>query len=75
MVERARQLRRRFTAPGEVKDVALPIVNHPDRASEQCMWTPAIGGNAVSCAATLPPLKMPRKRIIVGWSHMTWMHS
>jgi hypothetical protein len=32
----------RFTAPGEVKGVALLIFNHPDRASDQWMWTPAI---------------------------------
>lgn len=32
----------RFTAPPEVKGVALLIVNHPDRASDQWMWTPAI---------------------------------
>ena len=33
----------RFTAPAEVKGVALLIVNHTDRASDQWMWTPAIG--------------------------------
>jgi hypothetical protein len=33
----------RFTAPAEVKGVALLVVNHPDRASDQWMWTPAIG--------------------------------
>jgi outer membrane lipoprotein-sorting protein len=32
----------KFTAPAEVKGVALLIVNHPDRASDQWMWTPAI---------------------------------
>ena len=32
----------RFVAPPEVKGVALLIVNHPDRASDQWMWTPAI---------------------------------
>jgi hypothetical protein len=32
----------RFTAPPEVKGVALLIVNHADRASDQWMWTPAI---------------------------------
>jgi hypothetical protein len=32
----------RFTAPAEVRGVALLIVNHPDRASDQWMWTPAI---------------------------------
>ena len=32
----------RFTSPPEVKGVALLIVNHPDRASDQWMWTPAI---------------------------------
>ncbi len=31
-----------FTAPAEVKGVALLVVNHPDRASDQWMWTPAI---------------------------------
>jgi Outer membrane lipoprotein-sorting protein len=35
----------RFTAPPEVKGVALLIVNHPDRASDQWMWTPAIERN------------------------------
>jgi hypothetical protein len=33
----------RFTAPPEVKGVALLIVNHSDRASDQWMWTPSIG--------------------------------
>jgi len=33
----------RFTAPAEVKGVALLVVNHPERASDQWMWTPAIG--------------------------------
>ena len=32
----------RFTAPAEVKGVALLVVNHPDRAADQWMWTPAI---------------------------------
>jgi len=32
----------RFTAPPEVKGVALLILNHPERASDQWMWTPAI---------------------------------
>ncbi len=32
----------RFTAPAEVKGVALLIMNHPERASDQWMWTPAI---------------------------------
>jgi hypothetical protein len=32
----------RFTMPAEVKGVALLIVNHPERASDQWMWTPAI---------------------------------
>jgi len=32
----------RFTAPAEVKGVALLIVNHEDRASDQWMWTPAL---------------------------------
>src|SRR5438874_10784562 len=32
----------RFTAPAEVKGLALLVVNHPDRASDQWMWTPAI---------------------------------
>ncbi|HKT78744.1 MAG TPA: outer membrane lipoprotein-sorting protein [Vicinamibacterales bacterium] len=32
----------RFNAPAEVKGVALLVVNHPDRASDQWMWTPAI---------------------------------
>jgi Outer membrane lipoprotein-sorting protein len=33
----------RFTEPAEVKGVALLVVNHPDRSSDQWMWTPAIG--------------------------------
>src|SRR5205823_1566968 len=32
----------RFLAPAEVKGVALLIVNHPDRASDQWMYTPAL---------------------------------
>jgi hypothetical protein len=32
----------RFTVPPEVKGVALLVVNHPDRASDQWMWTPSI---------------------------------
>lgn len=33
----------RFTAPAEVKGVGLLILNHPERASDQWMWTPALG--------------------------------
>ncbi|MEJ7606273.1 MAG: outer membrane lipoprotein-sorting protein [Bryobacteraceae bacterium] len=33
----------RFSAPAEVKGVALLIVNHPDRASDQWMYIPEIG--------------------------------
>jgi hypothetical protein len=33
----------RFSAPAEVKGVALLVVNHQDRSSDQWMWTPAIG--------------------------------
>jgi len=33
----------RFTAPADVKGVALLILNHPDRASDQWMWRPNIG--------------------------------
>ena len=32
----------RFTAPAEVKGVALLIHNHPERSSDQWMWRPAI---------------------------------
>lgn len=32
----------RFTEPAEVKGVALLVVNHPERSSDQWMWTPAI---------------------------------
>jgi hypothetical protein len=32
----------RFTAPAEVKGVALLILNNHERASDQWMWTPAI---------------------------------
>lgn len=33
----------RFLEPAEVKGVALLVVNHPDRSSDQWMWTPAVG--------------------------------
>ncbi|HXA52035.1 MAG TPA: outer membrane lipoprotein-sorting protein [Candidatus Acidoferrum sp.] len=33
----------RFTAPAEVKGVALLVMNHTDRAADEWMWTPAIG--------------------------------
>ena len=33
----------KFLAPADVKGVALLIHNHPDRASDQWMWTPAVG--------------------------------
>jgi outer membrane lipoprotein-sorting protein len=33
----------RFTEPAEVKGVALLVVNHPERSSDQWMWTPAVG--------------------------------
>jgi outer membrane lipoprotein-sorting protein len=33
----------RFLSPAEVKGVALLVLNHSDRASDQWMWTPAIG--------------------------------
>jgi len=33
----------RFTAPAEVKGVALLVVSHTDRAADEWMWTPAIG--------------------------------
>lgn len=33
----------RFTAPAEVKGVAMLVVNHADRASDQWMYTPAVG--------------------------------
>ena len=32
----------RFTAPAEVKGLAVLIVNHADRSSDQWMWAPAI---------------------------------
>lgn len=32
----------KFVAPADVKGVALLILNHADRASDQWMWTPAI---------------------------------
>jgi outer membrane lipoprotein-sorting protein len=32
----------RFNEPAEVKGVALLIHNHPERASDQWMWTPAV---------------------------------
>ena len=33
----------RFTEPAEVRGVALLIMNHPERASDQWMWIPDIG--------------------------------
>lgn len=33
----------RFVAPPEVKGIAILIVNHSDRASDQWLWRPAIG--------------------------------
>jgi hypothetical protein len=33
----------RFTAPAEVKGVALLVINHPDRASDQWLYAPEIG--------------------------------
>ena len=33
----------RFTEPAEVRGVALLVVNHPDRASDQWMWIPELG--------------------------------
>jgi hypothetical protein len=33
----------RFTGPPEVKGVSLLIVNHPDAASDQWLWRPAVG--------------------------------
>lgn len=33
----------RFTGPAEVKGVALLMVNHPDAASDQWIWRPAVG--------------------------------
>jgi len=35
------KLELRFMAPPDVKGVALLVVNHPDRASDQWMWIPA----------------------------------
>jgi hypothetical protein len=32
----------RFTEPAEVRGVALLVVNHTDKASDQWMWTPAL---------------------------------
>ena len=32
----------RFTDPAEVKGVAVLVFNHPDRESDQWMWTPAL---------------------------------
>ncbi|MBL8231156.1 MAG: outer membrane lipoprotein-sorting protein [Bryobacterales bacterium] len=32
----------RFTAPAEVKGVAVLVVNHQERASDQWMWTPSL---------------------------------
>jgi hypothetical protein len=32
----------KFVEPPEVRGVALLVVNHPDRASDQWMWTPAL---------------------------------
>jgi hypothetical protein len=32
----------RFLAPAEVRGVALLVINHPQRSSDQWMWTPAL---------------------------------
>jgi Outer membrane lipoprotein-sorting protein len=32
-----------FTAPADAKGVALLVINHGDRASDQWMWTPGVG--------------------------------
>ena len=32
----------RFLAPAEVRGVALLVLNHPERSSDQWMWTPAL---------------------------------
>ena len=42
----------RFTAPAEVKGVAVLIVNHPERSSDQWMWTPALARDAGSHCRT-----------------------
>src|SRR3954447_10199979 len=33
----------RFSAPADVKGVALLVINHPDKSSDQWMWAPAVG--------------------------------
>jgi hypothetical protein len=33
----------KFSSPAEVNGVALLVINHPERASDQWMWTPAVG--------------------------------
>ena len=33
----------RFIGPAEVKGVAMLIINHPDAASDQWLWRPAVG--------------------------------
>ncbi|MBC8164935.1 MAG: outer membrane lipoprotein-sorting protein, partial [Bryobacteraceae bacterium] len=33
----------RFVTPAEVRGVALLVVNHPERSSDQWMWVPEIG--------------------------------
>ena len=38
----------RFSAPAEVKGVALLVINHPDRSSDQWMWTPALVASVAS---------------------------
>ena len=45
----------RFTAPAEVKGVALLVINHPDRSSDQWMWTPAIGTRPPHRACRIAP--------------------
>ncbi len=44
----------RFTAPAEVKGVALLIHNHPDRASDQWMWTPAVARERIRPSGRRP---------------------
>ena len=46
----------RFVEPAEVKGVTLLIVNHPDRASDQWMWTPALQRERrIALAGSDPP--------------------
>ena len=61
----------RFTAPAEVKGVALLVVNHLDRSSDQWMWTPAIGRDRRIAPRTAPQDSSARISALKIWKSAT----